>query len=98
MQKNLESGTARARAEVRRSPRRLFLSAAPLVLALASAPQALAQSVTGGGDLNESPIQTPDWIIAGDALHSLTGTRDNTKELGRITGIANVPTTAPRRI
>ena len=39
-----------------------------------------------------------DWIIAGDALHSLTGTRDNTRELGRVTGIAHVPTTAPRRI
>ncbi len=39
-----------------------------------------------------------DWIIAGDALHSLTGTRDNTRELGRVTGIGHVPTTAPRRI
>jgi hypothetical protein len=39
-----------------------------------------------------------DWIIAGDALHSLSGTRDNTRVLGRVTGIAHVPTTAPRRI
>ncbi len=39
-----------------------------------------------------------DWVVAGDALHSLTGTRDTARELGRVTGIAHVPTTAPRRI
>ena len=39
-----------------------------------------------------------DWAIAGDALHSLTGTRDTAKELGRVTGIGEVPLTAPRRI
>ena len=39
-----------------------------------------------------------DWIIAGDPLHSLTGTRDNAKQLGRITGLGHVPATAPRRI
>ncbi len=39
-----------------------------------------------------------DWAIAGDALHSLTGTRDTAKDLGRVTGIGEVPRTAPRRI
>ena len=39
-----------------------------------------------------------DWIVAGDPLHSLTGTRDTARELGRVTGIGHVPTTAPRRI
>ncbi len=39
-----------------------------------------------------------DWAIAGDPLHSLTGTRDTAQELGRVTGIGQVPTTAPRRI
>ncbi len=39
-----------------------------------------------------------DWIVAGDPLHSLTGTRDTAKQLGRITGIGHVPTTVPRRL
>lgn len=39
-----------------------------------------------------------DLVVAGDALHSLRGTRDTARELGRVTGIAHVPTTAPRRI
>ncbi len=74
MQKNLESGTVRARAEVRPSDhRRLLFSAAPLMLALVSAPPALAQSVTGGGDLNQSPIQTPDWVVAGDLIVGVAG-------------------------
>ncbi|MBJ7331971.1 MAG: hypothetical protein JHC95_18890 [Solirubrobacteraceae bacterium] len=39
-----------------------------------------------------------DLIITGNPLFSLTETRDNAAELGRKTGIANVPTTLPRRI
>lgn len=39
-----------------------------------------------------------DWIVAGDPLHSLTGTRDTARELGRITGLDDVPGTVPRRI
>ncbi len=39
-----------------------------------------------------------DWAMAGDPLHSLTGTRDTAATLGRITGIGEVPLTAPRRI
>jgi len=39
-----------------------------------------------------------DWAMAGDPLHSLVGTRDTAETLGRITGITEVPTTAPRRI
>ncbi|MEY2515662.1 MAG: hypothetical protein QOJ89_3020 [bacterium] len=39
-----------------------------------------------------------DLLITGDALHSLTGTRDNAAALGRVTGLQNVPLTLPRRI
>jgi hypothetical protein len=39
-----------------------------------------------------------DWVLAGDPLHSLTGTRDNAQTLERVTGLGEVPTTAPRRI
>lgn len=39
-----------------------------------------------------------DLAITGDPLHSLTGTREGAKELGRKTGILNVPQLAPRRI
>ena len=39
-----------------------------------------------------------DLLLTGDALHSLTGTRDNAALLGRVTGIENVPQTLPRRI
>jgi len=39
-----------------------------------------------------------DWAIAGDPLHSLTGTRDTAQDLGRPTGIGQVPRTAPRRL
>ncbi|HEV7807555.1 MAG TPA: hypothetical protein VGO80_17180 [Solirubrobacteraceae bacterium] len=39
-----------------------------------------------------------DLLITGDALHSLTGTRDNAATLGRVTGLQNVPLTLPRRI
>ncbi len=39
-----------------------------------------------------------DWIVTGDPLHSLTGTRDTARELGRITGLDDVPGTVPRRI
>jgi hypothetical protein len=39
-----------------------------------------------------------DLIVTGDALHSLSGTRDTARELGRITGLDDVPGTVPRRI
>jgi hypothetical protein len=39
-----------------------------------------------------------DWLIAGDALHSLTGTRETARTLHRRTGIASVPLVAPRRL
>jgi hypothetical protein len=39
-----------------------------------------------------------DLLLTGDALHSLTGTRDNAVTLGRVTGIRHVPATLPRRL
>jgi hypothetical protein len=39
-----------------------------------------------------------DWLIAGDPLHSLTGTRDNAEVLQRKTGLDEVPLTVPRRL
>ena len=39
-----------------------------------------------------------DWVLAGNPLHSLTGTRDNAETLGRVTGLQHVPTTVPRRL
>jgi hypothetical protein len=39
-----------------------------------------------------------DLAVTGDALHSLTGTRDNAATLGRITGLDDVPLTVPRRL
>jgi hypothetical protein len=39
-----------------------------------------------------------DLLVAGDALHSLTGTRDNAATLGRVTGLQHVPDTLPRRV
>ncbi|MEA2299202.1 MAG: hypothetical protein QOF77_2138 [Solirubrobacteraceae bacterium] len=39
-----------------------------------------------------------DLLVTGDPLHSLTGTRDTAKVLGRVTGLGNVPATAPRRL
>jgi hypothetical protein len=39
-----------------------------------------------------------DLIVTGDALHSLTGTRDTAQRLDRITGLDEVPTTVPRRL
>ena len=39
-----------------------------------------------------------DWILTGSPTHSLTGTRENVKTLGRVTGLQHVPTTLPRRI
>jgi len=39
-----------------------------------------------------------DLAVTGDPLHSLTGTRNNAETLGRVTGLAHVPTTAPRRL
>jgi hypothetical protein len=39
-----------------------------------------------------------DLLITGNALHSLTGTRDNAAALGRVTGLDDVGLTMPRRI
>jgi hypothetical protein len=39
-----------------------------------------------------------DLVVTGDALHSLTGTRDTAQRLDRITGLGHVPTTVPRRL
>ena len=39
-----------------------------------------------------------DLAVTGNPLHSLTGTRETAGELGRITGLGEVPATAPRRI
>jgi hypothetical protein len=39
-----------------------------------------------------------DWAITGDPLFSLNGTTDLAAELGRQTGIANVPKLMPRRL
>ncbi|MEA2316773.1 MAG: hypothetical protein QOD44_962 [Solirubrobacteraceae bacterium] len=39
-----------------------------------------------------------DLAVTGDPLHSLLGTRGNAQVLERITGIGNVPLTAPRRL
>jgi hypothetical protein len=57
--------------------------AAPLVLFAAAAPLLWALH---------------DVLLTGDPLHSLTGTRDNTELLGRITGLRHVPATLPRRL
>jgi len=39
-----------------------------------------------------------DLLVTGDPFQSLTGTRNTAKVLGRVTGLANVPATAPRRL
>src|SRR5207247_6369757 len=39
-----------------------------------------------------------DLAITGDALHSLSGTHDLASELGRRTGITQLPSVAPRRL
>lgn len=39
-----------------------------------------------------------DLILAGSALHSLSDTQENTRALGRATGISGLFTTAPRRL
>lgn len=39
-----------------------------------------------------------DLLLTGDALHSLTGTRDNAAVLGRVTGLDSVPAALPRRL
>jgi hypothetical protein len=41
---------------------------------------------------------TADAIVTGDPLWSLTDTREGAQELGRVTGLQNVPVTAPRRL
>ncbi len=69
----------------RAGPRRpaAWRDAAPLVALAASAPLLWALH---------------DLLLTGDALHSLTGTRDNAATLGRVTGIQNVPAAVPRRL
>jgi hypothetical protein len=68
-----------------RGPRRAagWRDAAPLLLLAAAAPLLWALH---------------DLLLAGDPLHSLTGTRDNTELLGRVTGLQHVPATLPRRL
>jgi len=39
-----------------------------------------------------------DWLIAGDPLYSLTGTREGADVLRRRTGLDEVPVTVPRRL
>ena len=39
-----------------------------------------------------------DLAVTGDPLHSLLGTRDNAQTLERVTGLGDVPLTAPRRL
>jgi len=39
-----------------------------------------------------------DLMLAGDPLHSLTGTREGAQTLQRITGLDDVPLTVPRRL
>jgi len=39
-----------------------------------------------------------DLLVTGDALHSLTGTQSNAEVLQRVTGLDDVPITAPRRL
>jgi hypothetical protein len=39
-----------------------------------------------------------DLVLTGNALHSLTGTRDNAEVLERKTGLGEVPLTVPRRL
>jgi hypothetical protein len=39
-----------------------------------------------------------DLLLTGEPLHSLTGTRDNTALLGRVTGLDSVPGALPRRL
>ncbi len=39
-----------------------------------------------------------DLALTGDALHSLTGTRENADALGRKTGLDDLPVTGPRRL
>jgi hypothetical protein len=66
-------------------PRRgvAWRDAAPLIVLAAAAPVLWALH---------------DLLLTGNALHSLTGTRDNAELLGRVTGIEHVPATAPRRL
>src|SRR4051794_37747321 len=39
-----------------------------------------------------------DWVLTGSPTHSLTGTLENVRTLGRVTGLQHVPGTLPRRI
>lgn len=39
-----------------------------------------------------------DLLIAGNPLHSLTGTRETADTLGRVTGLDDLPTAMPRRL
>lgn len=52
----------------------LLLSTALVALACATGLPARAQSVTGSGDLNPGPAQSPNWAVGGDLLVGDTGT------------------------
>jgi outer membrane autotransporter protein len=51
----------------------LLLSTALVALACATGLPARAQSVTGSGDLNPGPAQSPNWAVGGDLLVGDTG-------------------------
>ncbi len=69
----------------KRAPRSsgAWLDAAPLIALAASGPLLWALH---------------DLLLAGNPLHSLTGTRESAEQLGRVTGIENVPGAMPRRL
>lgn len=69
----------------RAGPRRAaaWRDAAPLLALTASAPLLWALH---------------DLLLTGNALHSLTGTRDSAAQLGRVTGVEHFPTAVPRRL
>ena len=58
-----------------RSRRRSLLSMtiAALVCATADVRPAYAQSITGTGDVNPGPIQTPNWVVGGEIYVGDTG-------------------------
>lgn len=53
--------------------RNLLLSTALVALACAAGPPARAQSVTGSGDFNPGPTQSPNWTVGGDLMVGNTG-------------------------
>ena len=47
------------------------------------------------GRQRPAALGAADLVVAGDPLYSLTGTREGARELGRITGLDDVPLTVP---